>query len=49
MSVVSELITNMGHSSEQAFFGVPAIYIYLAIIVSVAFWRIRQFSREDHH
>ncbi|WP_176632276.1 hypothetical protein [Desulfolutivibrio sulfoxidireducens] len=49
MSVINELITNMGHSSEQAFYGVPAIYIYMAIIVAVAFYRIRQFSKEDHH
>jgi hypothetical protein len=49
MSVVSELITNMGHSTEQGFFGVAAIYIYMAIIVTAAFVRIRQFQKEDHH
>ncbi len=49
MSVVSELVTNMGHSTEQGFFGVTAIYVYMAIIVGVAFFRIRQFLKEDHH
>ncbi len=49
MSVISELITNMGHSSDHAFYGGPAIYVYMAIIVAVAFYRIRQFSKEDHH
>ena len=49
MSMVSELITNMGHSTEQGFFGVTAIYVYMAIIVATAFIRIRQFLKEDHH
>ncbi|KHK01133.1 hypothetical protein [Desulfovibrio sp. TomC] len=49
MSMVSELITNMGHSTEQGFFGVTAIYIYMAIIVATAIVRIRQFLKEDHH
>lgn len=48
MSMVSELVTNMGHSTEQGFFGVTAIYIYMAIIVTVAFIRIRQFLKEGH-
>ena len=48
MSMVSELVTNMGHSTEQGFFGVTAIYIYMGIIVTVAFIRIRQFLKEDH-
>lgn len=47
--MINELITNMGHSSAQGMMGVPAIYIYMAIIVVVAFWRIRQFSKESHH
>ncbi len=47
--MINELIVNMGHSSEQGLIGVPAIYIYMAIIVAVAFWRIRQFSKESHH
>ena len=49
MSIVSELVTNMGHSTEQGFFGVTAIYIYGVIIVTAAFIRIRQFMKEDHH
>lgn len=49
MSVVSELVTNMGHASEQGFFGVTAIYVYMAIIVVAALHRIRQFAKEDHH
>jgi len=49
MSMVSELVTNMGHSTEQGFFGVTAIYVYMAIIVTFAFIRIRQFLKEDHH
>jgi hypothetical protein len=49
MSVVSELVTNMGHSTEQGFFGVTAIYVYMVIIVAAAFYRIRQFCKEDHH
>lgn len=48
MSVVSELITNMGHSTEQGFFGVSAIYIYMAIIVIAAFYRIRKMAKEHH-
>ncbi|EHJ47890.1 hypothetical protein DFW101_1883 [Solidesulfovibrio carbinoliphilus subsp. oakridgensis] len=49
MSIVSELVTNMGHSTEQGFFGVTAIYIYMAIIVATAFVRIRQSLKHDHH
>lgn len=49
MSIVSELVTNMGHSTEQGFFGVTAIYIYMAIIVATAFVRIRQSLKKDHH
>ena len=49
MSVVSELVTNMGHSTDQGFFGVTAIYIYMAIIVTTAFVRIRQSLKNDHH
>ena len=49
MSMVSELVTKMGHSTDQGFFGVTAIYIYMAIIVTMAFIRIRQFLKEDHH
>ena len=49
MSMVSELVTNMGHSTEQGFIGVTAIYVYMAIIVTTAFIRIRQFLKEDHH
>ena len=49
MSIVSELVTNMGHSTEQGFFGVAAIYTYMAIIVAAALVRIRQFLKEDHH
>lgn len=48
MSVVSELITNMGHSTEQGFFGVSAIYIYMVIILAAAFYRIRKMAREHH-
>lgn len=48
MSVVSELITNMGHSTEQGFFGVSAIYIYMAIIVTAALYRIRKMAKEHH-
>jgi len=47
--MIHELIANMGHSSAQGFIGVPAIYIYMAIIVCVAFWRIHQFNKENHH
>ena len=49
MSIVSELVTNMGHSTEQGFFGVTAIYIYMAIIVTAALVRIRQSLKNDHH
>jgi hypothetical protein len=48
MSVVSELITNMGHSTEQGFFGVTAIYVYMAIIVGAALYRIRKMAKEHH-
>jgi hypothetical protein len=48
MSVVSELITNMGHSTEQGFFGVTAIYVYMAIIVVSALYRIRKMAKEHH-
>lgn len=46
--MINELITNMGHSTAQGMIGVPAIYIYMAIIVVVAFWRISQFNKEGH-
>ncbi|WP_169727905.1 hypothetical protein [Desulfovibrio inopinatus] len=47
--MIEELIQNMAHSSTQGFYGVSAIFIYLAIIVVVALMRIRQFAKEDHH
>ncbi|WP_428565578.1 MAG: hypothetical protein ACP59X_04680 [Solidesulfovibrio sp. DCME] len=49
MSIVSELVTNMGHSTEQGFFGVSAIYIYMAIIVTAALLRVRANIKSDHH
>lgn len=49
MSMVSELVTNMGHSTDQGFFGVTAIYVYMVIIVVAAFVRIRQSLKHDHH
>lgn len=49
MSIVSELVTNMGHSTEQGFFGVTAIYIYMVIIVTAALIKVRQNIKSDHH
>jgi len=46
MSIISELLTNMGHATEQGFFGVTAIYVYMALIVGTAFYRIHQFRKE---
>ena len=49
MSMVSELVTNMGHSTEQGFFGVSAIYIYMAIIVTTALVRVCHNIKNDKH
>ncbi|MEA4858521.1 hypothetical protein [Solidesulfovibrio sp.] len=49
MSIVSELVTNRGHSTEQGFFGVTAIYISMAIIVTAALLRVRANIKSDHH
>jgi hypothetical protein len=47
IETISELITNMGHSTDQGFVGVSLIFIYLAWIVAMALWRINQ-SKHDH-
>ncbi len=46
--MIEELITNMGHSTDQGIIGVSAIYIYMVIIVVTAFYRIKQFNSEGH-
>ncbi|WP_461211513.1 hypothetical protein [Desulfocurvus sp. DL9XJH121] len=42
MSVVGELITNAYHSTPQGYLGVSLIFIYMAVIVGVALYRIKQ-------
>ncbi|WP_169734373.1 hypothetical protein [Desulfocurvus vexinensis] len=42
MSVVFELATNMLHSSPQGYLGVSLIFIYMAVIVGTALYRIKQ-------
>ena len=49
MTIINELIENMIHSTDQAFVGVPLIFIYFAFIVTVALWRIWQSNKEGHH
>ena len=46
--MIHELIHNMGHSTNQGFWGVSVIYIYMAIIVVTALFRIRQMNKEHH-
>lgn len=46
MSVVTELLTNMLHSSPQGYLGVSLIGIYFCVIVGTALYRIKQHG--DH-
>ena len=46
--MVSELLTNMGHSTPQGFLGVIAIFIYMALIVGTAMYRIKKGDHLDH-
>ena len=41
MSVVGELISNAYHSTAQGYLGVSLIFIYMAVIVGVALYRIK--------
>ncbi|MCM0756335.1 hypothetical protein M7784_13950 [Desulfovibrio aminophilus] len=47
--MIGELISDMAHSTTQGMIGVSLIFIYLAWIVSVAFIRIQQGKKEEHH
>lgn len=42
MSVIIELATNALHSSPQGFFGVSLIFVYMAVIVGLSLYRIKQ-------
>ena len=47
--MIGELINNMGHSSTAGFVGVSLIFVYLAWILYMAFYRIEQGKKEDNH
>jgi len=46
MSVLFELASNALHSTPQGFLGVSLIFIYMAVIVGTALYRIKQ---HGHH
>lgn len=46
MSVVLELANNALHSTPQGYLGVSLIFIYMAVIVGTALYRIKQHG--DH-
>ncbi len=46
--MLSELISNAMHSTPQGFVGVGLIFIYFAIIVGAALWRIKR-GEHMHH
>ncbi|AEL79448.1 hypothetical protein Dde_4042 [Oleidesulfovibrio alaskensis G20] len=46
--MLTELFHNMMHSTPQGFVGVSLIFIYFAIILYTAFYRIRKGEHLDH-
>ena len=49
MSIIHQLIDNALHSTPQGYLGVSLIFIYMAIIVGTAVYRIYQNVKHDHH
>ena len=49
MEVLSELITNMLHSSARSYIGVGFIACYFIWVVSMAMMRIKKGEHLDHH
>ncbi|MBG0778095.1 MAG: hypothetical protein H0S85_16850 [Desulfovibrionaceae bacterium] len=49
MDMISELVHNMGHSTDQGFVGVSMIFIYFAVIFGYAVYRIRKGDHLGHH
>ncbi|NJB68230.1 TRAP-type C4-dicarboxylate transport system permease small subunit [Desulfobaculum xiamenense] len=47
METLFELMRNAYHSTPQGWVGVPLIYMYMALIVGTALYRIRQ--HKNHH
>ncbi len=48
-ATISELIENALHSTAAGFVGVSLIFIYMAIIVGTACYRIYQNTQAEHH
>lgn len=48
-ATISELIENAMHSTTAGFVGVSLIFIYMAIIVGTALFRIYENTKADHH
>ena len=48
MEIISELFHNITHSTTYGLIGVAGIFTYMAIIVSVALYRIFQGDHLDH-
>ncbi|WP_456325092.1 hypothetical protein [Desulfonauticus submarinus] len=50
MQTLTELLTNMAHSSTEGKFGVAGILIFFIIIVATACYRIKQnLENEKYH
>lgn len=49
MEIISELVHTALASSMRAYIGVSLIFIYMAIIVGTAVFRIAQNLKDDHH
>lgn len=48
-SWISELVTEMMHSTPQGFVGVSLIFIYFAIMMAAVAMRIRRGDHVAHH
>lgn len=46
MHMLAELVANMGQASNEGIVAVAAIYVYMALLVGAALYRIRQFQKE---
>jgi len=49
MEILVELLENALHSTPQGFVGVSGIWIYMAVIVVTAIYRIRKGDHLGHH
>ncbi|MFP4316575.1 MAG: hypothetical protein ACLFQR_10160 [Desulfovibrionales bacterium] len=49
MHIISELIHDMASSTMEGIIGVSGIFIFLAIIVASALYRINEIKKSDHH